>query len=234
MYKVYMHKFPNNKVYIGITKQKTSDRWKKGNGYKDNIYLVSAIKKYGWDNIEHIILYDGLTQKEAEQKEIELIIQYNSNDRNYGYNIQNGGNSIGKIADETKIKISNKLKGRHSSLKTEFKKGRIHIVTDEMRKKISKSSMGKPATSGSFKKGHISYTLGTHLSEETKEKIREANSKKVMQFDKNFNYIKTWDSIKKAEDYYKINNITSCCKGVYKTSGGYIWRYESEVVNNDR
>lgn len=233
MYKVYMHKFPNNKVYIGITKQKANDRWKNGKGYKENDYLVNAIQKYNWDNIEHIILFDGLTKEEAEQKEIELIAYYKSNQKEFGYNIENGGNSVGKISNETKRKISERLKGTHSSPNTEFKKGRIHIVTDEMRKKISENSKGKPATSGSFKKGHISYMLGKHHSKETKRKIALANSKKVIQYNKDNNYIKTWDSIAEAERYYKISNITSCCKGIYKTSGGYIWKYESEVMSND-
>lgn len=228
MYKVYKHKFPNGKIYIGITKQNVKDRWRNGKGYKENKYLINAIKKYGWDNIEHIILFEDFTQEEAERKEIELISQYKSNQRKYGYNIQNGGNSVGKISDETKMKISKKLKGKHSSPKTEFKKGMTHIVSDETRKKISLSSIGKPATKGSFKKGHISYMLGKHHNDETKKKISKSNSKKVMQFDKEKNYLKTWGSIKEAQEYYKIHNIISCCKGIYKTSGGYIWKYESE------
>ena len=42
------------------------------------------------------------TKEEAEQKEIELISQYQSNNRNFGYNIENGGNSTGKISEEQK------------------------------------------------------------------------------------------------------------------------------------
>ena len=36
MYYVYKHTFPNNKVYIGITKQKPIRRWKNGTNYKKN------------------------------------------------------------------------------------------------------------------------------------------------------------------------------------------------------
>ena len=42
-YKVYIHKFPNNKVYIGITLQKPEYRWRKGNKYKGNEYITNAI-----------------------------------------------------------------------------------------------------------------------------------------------------------------------------------------------
>ena len=41
------------------------------------------------------------------------------------------------------------------------------------------------------------------------------------------NYIKTWESISFAARTLKISssNISACCKGKLKTSGGYIWKY---------
>ena len=67
-YFVYIHIFPNNKKYIGITSQTTQRRWKNGKGYKSQKMLTRAINKYGWGNIEHIVLFKNLTQEEAEQK----------------------------------------------------------------------------------------------------------------------------------------------------------------------
>ena len=64
-YKVYIHKFPNGKAYIGITRQEPKIRWGGGNGYVRNEYMHRAIKKYGWENIEHIILFDGLSEEDA-------------------------------------------------------------------------------------------------------------------------------------------------------------------------
>ena len=49
-YIVYKHIAPNNKSYIGITKRHPEDRWRNGNGYKNNIYFFRAIQKNGWDN----------------------------------------------------------------------------------------------------------------------------------------------------------------------------------------
>ena len=51
LYSVYIHIFPNQKVYIGITKQEVKKRWKLGEGYKGQDYVYKAIKKYGWANI---------------------------------------------------------------------------------------------------------------------------------------------------------------------------------------
>ena len=112
MFSVYKHTTPSNKVYIGITCQKPNRRWKNGNGYKRNQKrFYSAIQKYGWENIKHEILLDGLTKEQAEQKEIELIALYKSNQREYGYNEQNGGTTNGKYNKETKEKISKALQG---------------------------------------------------------------------------------------------------------------------------
>lgn len=110
-YIVYKHTCPNDKTYIGITSIKINDRWRKGKGYISNPYFYKAIQKYGWGNIKHEILFTNLSKNEAEQKEIELIKYYNSNDSKFGYNISNGGNSNGKVSEETKKKISNANKG---------------------------------------------------------------------------------------------------------------------------
>lgn len=66
-YKIYCHVFPNGKRYIGQTKQEVNKRFgTNGINYAgDCIYLWNAIQKYGWDNIEHIILLEGLTAEEA-------------------------------------------------------------------------------------------------------------------------------------------------------------------------
>lgn len=92
-YCVYMHVSPSNKKYIGITKQKPEYRWNGGRGYNSNKYFASAINKYGWDNIEHHILFDGLSKEDACQKERELISRFETNDPDKGYNLTTGGES---------------------------------------------------------------------------------------------------------------------------------------------
>lgn len=78
VFTVYCHTLTiDNRKYIGITSIKPILRWRKnGQGYKDNDYFYRAILKYGWNKFEHEILYEGLTEKEAKQKEIELIKMY--------------------------------------------------------------------------------------------------------------------------------------------------------------
>ena len=111
MWTVYMHISPSNKFYIGITSQTIEERWRNGEGYKTQPFY-NAIQKYGWDNFEHVILFENLTEEEAKEKEIELIAEYHSDDKYYGYNILKGGN-MGKhgiygfkYSEESKRKMS--------------------------------------------------------------------------------------------------------------------------------
>jgi len=91
-YTVYQHTFPNGKKYIGITSQLVEMRWRKnGEGYKTQKLIERAIKKYGWDNIIHEILYTGLTQEEARQTEIRLISELDLTNPQKGYNNTFGG-----------------------------------------------------------------------------------------------------------------------------------------------
>lgn len=59
---------------------------------------------------------------------------------------------------------------------------------------------------------------------------RKKEPKKVLQFNKNEELIKKWESLGKAHKFTKISygSIVRCCEGIYKTAGGYIWRYAEE------
>lgn len=72
-YILYKHTFPNGKVYYGITKQGAEKRWRSGKGYDENQVVRKAIDKYGWDNIKHEVIMDGLTCEEAQEEEIKAI-----------------------------------------------------------------------------------------------------------------------------------------------------------------
>lgn len=114
-YSVYRHTTPSGKVYIGITEQPVEARWRNGKGYANNNYFSSAIEKYGWEHITHEVLYTGLTKDEAEERERSLIKESKSTDRNFGYNILDGGNISNvrwKHTPDAKRKISEAGKGR--------------------------------------------------------------------------------------------------------------------------
>lgn len=103
-WKLYIHTVPKeisvydyDKYYIGITHNSLKKRWgKHGQGYKGQTFY-RAIEKYGWDNIKHDVLYENLTQEEAENLEIYLIEKYKSYDSRYGYNASYGGLTGGML-----------------------------------------------------------------------------------------------------------------------------------------
>lgn len=91
---VYIHTNRiNNKIYIGITCKSPMDRWRNGSNYKHNVYFNNAIMKYGWDSFEHIIFAENLYKLEAHKIECSLISLWQSNKRQYGYNLSTGGES---------------------------------------------------------------------------------------------------------------------------------------------
>ena len=112
-YSIYVHIFPNNKKYIGQTSKNVYIRWgKNGAGYLNNRQnaISNAILKYGWDNIQHIVLCEGLTLEQANYEEMRLIKQLKTSNKNYGYNILKGGLNCKRkpLKNSTKNKIRNK------------------------------------------------------------------------------------------------------------------------------
>lgn len=75
-YCVYIHYFPNNKYYVGISKD-IGTRWgNNGKAYESNPEMYEAIKQYGWGNIRHRVLCANLTKEEALVIEKALIVLY--------------------------------------------------------------------------------------------------------------------------------------------------------------
>ena len=197
-YCVYMHKFPNKKIYIGITCQRYTNRWNNGNGYKTQPRIYNAILKYGWDNIEHTILYENLTKEAAEEKEIELIKEHKSYDDNFGYNIEKGGRLNKEISIETRklmVKNHKGMLGKHHNEIAKRKIGLAHKgkpIPEKIRKKISDSKKGKTSWNKGLKfsdkakekmslaqkkkyaNGYVNPMKGKHLTKEHKEKLSDA------------------------------------------------------------
>ena len=223
-YSVYLHITPSKKVYVGITSQANLNRrWQNGEGYRTQKRFYRAIQKYGWENIEHRIMFSGLTKQEAEEKEIQLISQFDSTSREHGYNCDNGGNCTGTHSEETKRKISaaqlgekNHMYGKHS-----WCYGKKQ--SPELIEKNRLSHMGQP-----------SYWKGKHLPEEAKAKLRkpkteehkrklsEARSVPVICIETG----EVFSSGKAAGDAMGISrgSIAQVVKGKRNTAGGYHWK----------
>ena len=109
---VYIHIVPKSisgydydKYYVGITSKTVEERWKNnGCGYRTQLFY-NAIKKHKWNNIEHYIVAEHLTEHEAKEFEKVLIDKLDCNGK-YGYNLTDGGDGVvGHIISEKTRKI---------------------------------------------------------------------------------------------------------------------------------
>lgn len=227
-YCVYIHTSPNNKRYIGITSQNPERRWRRdGLGYKKHIFFWRAIQKYGWDNFKHEILYTDLTEKEAKQKEIELIAFYNSNNENYGYNLSSGGESGSKgyrHTEETKKCMSenrkgekNAMYGKHHTVETIEKERVKHLRENLSEETIYKMSIAKK---------------GKKRDRKSVEKQIDTISNQVICIETKTIYKNTIEAgIKNNLDRSSISKV---CRMERKTCGGYHWAYLKDLDENSK
>ena len=104
-YIVYLHKNKiTKKVYIGQTKDTLERRSRGGSGYQGCPHFYHAIQEYGWENFEHLILDEGLTSKQADEREKYWIAVFDATNPEKGYNIKSGG----KVPHHPKNKAASK------------------------------------------------------------------------------------------------------------------------------
>lgn len=225
MYCVYQHiNKVNGKRYIGITKQKPESRWgTNGVNYKSSPYFWSAIQKYGWDNFEHEVLFVGLTREEACEKEINLIAEFDTQDKNYGYNIMEGG-SAPSIPKEIRVTMSEKMSGN--------KNGLGHRCSEEKKRKISESQKGRKLTEEHRLKLSSAKRGRKHAppSEETRKKISNSHDKTpvyCLETDEVYESIQSCAKILGLQ----ATAICACCKGRHKFVKGYHFQYYNNTIN---
>ena len=213
---VYKHTSPNGKVYIGITRLKPEVRWNNGKGYKSQ-YFNEAINKYGWDNFKHEILNEKLTEQEALLLESKYIKEYDSSNKNNGYNVSKQGSIQGEEGRRKLSKLAKKRweneRYREYMIECLKKQHKGKKLSEETKRKMSETHKGKKNSEESKKKMSEA-RKGKKLSEETKRKISKSlkgkEGRKVICITTN----KIFKSMKEAGNFYSIkcsNNISKCC-----------------------
>ena len=235
-YKIYVHiNKTNGKKYFGQTKQDLRQRFRNGEGYKNSPKFYEAIKKYGWDGFEHILLFDGLTLEEANKKEEELIKEYDTiNDKN-GYNIAYGGDNH-DISEETVRKI---LEAKQKQV-DRYNKDGVYIDSFDNAKVAGKilniNPSGIYACCNGIRMSAGGYIWKYHSDKSVITEYENTRLKKVVQIDRyKLEIINSFNSMSEASKNtgVNVNSIRLCCNKELKTAGNYIWRYIDDNLEID-
>lgn len=184
---MFVYKISNNingKVYIGITSSSIEQRYKWHvrdckNGVNKKLY--HAMRKYGIDNfkIELIESADDAIIDKREEFYIKLYDSFSN-----GYNASPVSHGIRQHNETTKKRMSEKAKGRKQSKDTLNKKSiamkNFWKDNDELKKQYSQQAQTnfknrEYTQTNEFRENARQRMLGTKRSEETKNKIGNAN-----------------------------------------------------------
>lgn len=133
---VYMIIFPNNKKYIGISNNIRRRMNEHNIDFRNNLPIESAIKKYG--KIKNVILLEEIAADNREkmrEREKYWIAKYHSNNKQFGYNVSEGGdgadigskNSQAKFSEEQIQQIYRELKECKETMTSIAKKYNIDL-----------------------------------------------------------------------------------------------------------
>ncbi|HEX8586138.1 MAG TPA: hypothetical protein VF680_17230 [Allosphingosinicella sp.] len=145
--------------YIGLTSN-YEERIKSHKKNKKKTHLTNAIKKYGWNNLEILILYDNLSLKDALM--IEGQLRYK---QNIGWNSQKGGN-LGVEKEWYEISENKEKHSINTSIKT--KEG--IKLKDSKYKRSERAKQSRVANKYSYKNVSVGSNNGKALLNEEQVK----------------------------------------------------------------
>ena len=217
----------NHKKYIG----QSIDIYQRWYAHKSKLnmnkhhshHLQQAWNKYG-DNCFIFYIIETCDESLLNEREIYWIKYYNT----YfdGYNETFGGEGY---ARQTR-------KVYQYSLSGEFIKewNSVYEIQEELG--FNENTIRNVCNNN---KEHLS-AYGYQWSYQKNDNIGEYNSlnqkKTVYQYDKQGNLVNVYDTILSvAEDGFSFGNVANCCRGIRKTSSGYVWSYvpldKNEITN---
>lgn len=218
--------------------------------------IDAARLKYSPENFQYSVLEIVETDSKIDLlnklNELEIYYIYKYDSFNNGYNSTLGGNNGHVFSENEKEHLSTKL--AHSVIQYDLDGNFIRIWKScrEIEKNlgysrvpIQKCCRGEIQHSREFIwKYYDSENFNEQIDglKENKNFNRKENIilkqqcvtvrdnktlKRILQYDLKGNFIKEWESITEASEFYNIknNSLSQCCNGVSKTCGGFVWKF---------
>ena len=171
--------------------------------------------------IKEIIKNDFKNRVDAYDYENKIIKKYIKNKLNRNYHCNNNFHTSGrKVPEEQKERQSKKMIGKMS--------GENHPMYGKQR--LDMRGNNNPAKRKEVREKISKRTRGSRNGMYGKYGKLNPMSKSILQYSKENIFIREWESAHMAANAINIYqpNITSCCTGKLRTSGGFIWKYKKQ------
>lgn len=199
----------NGKIYIGQTRNRVQTRWTnhvtcaKNQTHKDyNIPFHNAIRKYGRSAFQ-VDIIEECDNSLLNDRETYWIAQFQSNDKDKGYNLSFGGSGGSRYSDTELLSLWND-----------------GLSFEEIRKQIG---ICRFVLSERLK------VLGV-TDQEIKDRgymvMRKKISREIHQYTIDGEYVASYPSVTVASKAIDYSNVSFATKNPNYIAGGYRWSYE--------
>ena len=229
---VYAHiNKTNGKIYIGMSSN-IKNRWRVSS-YDKSQTIRKAFDKYGWDNFDHIILIENLSKIMAQECEKYLIKKYNTQNKEFGYNISPGGELImslnGADSPFSKVTYQYDLDGNFI---------REWACGKDAEKTLGLTSLHACCRGVNRKSGdwQWSYEYVDHMDKYIPPDYSLYNwvdYPKIYKYSVDGDFIEIIDDIHIFPDISFRRSIIECCRGIRVQTDNFIWLFEEDVSDKN-
>ena len=237
---IYALEYPLGNIrYIG----KAKNPYRRFNRHINDARKYTSSHKLAWihsllmeEKLPHLYIIDKIPESEWEEWECRYIKEA----KELGCDLTNstpGGDGLHNPPMEVRKKISDTLK-KYFEDHTVWNKGTKGLTKGypKGKKRSEEDTLAISKRKRELFKERKPWNYGKHLSEEQKEKLRQARlgisskPRVIIQFDLDGNFIAEFNTMREAMRVNDIGRKTlkKCLNGNHPHDGKYIWRYKDE------
>jgi len=235
---IYKITNPKGRTYIGQSIN-IEERWKnysKLRDCKNQIKLHRSLIKYGFSKhifeVEEECSVEDLNVRERCWQDFHDVLGSNG----LNCKLTATEDRSGCLSQETRQKISeshirrNETKEGKLSIQKRVENTDYHkrTLNTDYEKKTRNTDYKKRTASTDYSRRTLNFDYKKKVNNTDYSEIGKKHMKVVLQFAKDGIFIREWPSMKEAGETLKIQqtDISGCCRGINKSSGGFVWKYK--------